>query len=440
MYSSESTLDNGERSPTSVSYDCPPRDPLEEKVIRHLTRSIPLELRRVESCSGKSVFSKNSKGSRGSKGSKASSSRRKRSGKLEKKISQIILMSSASEVSDSSYSTKECTNSACRSAQFILTDLFYEASKTMNDAALPQPPFANGTSWSQIAEPEESSEDTPTKLPDPQGVTLSDVLPPRHPDSLTTEHKDTVSSSQPSDVDQQTNGSSKSKRDQQPEDPFADLDILPAYSAHIDVIKEMENESQLSSHFGNGSNEEHGTSFTLKRDNTLNASSEGTGTLGFSLDADDSLLQYSSTNLTSAFSTADFGEPQFNTGQVAEDTPAVTQPQSNSKMAEMWTSFDASPFQDQAFTDDFGFDSFPPFDNDGVQRSPRKIVKPTGGFSTHNETDPAWDPSRMNVAASSPYSPASVFNFFSTDDDNDLGVPDSKSDTLWDSIADSYFQ
>jgi hypothetical protein len=418
MHHSAVSLDNGERSPTSVSYVCS-KDPIEEKVIRHLAR--PIDLRRVESASGKSTLSRSSRNSRGSKASRVS--RRKRGGNLERKISQVIICS-ASVSSESSYSTKDCNESACRSAQFILTDLFYEASKTKNELALPHPPFANGTSWSQLTE---RSVEPQVKL-DPHGLTLSGSFPPRHPFAQTTEQEQTPPKIERTEVDKPN--AKPARGPLQRKDPLADLDILPAYSAHIDVIKEAENESEISSFLALESYEQ-GTSFTLKRDNTMDAS-DCTEAVAFSLDVDDSVFQYSSTTFSQFSKAHEASATQSNTekghGGMEQTAPKVA------VLGGEWTSFDGSPFQGGTnSTDDFDFESFLPFESEknGKSSSPA-LKRVTASAPTAHDILPEWATS----VGSSPSSPASLFNVFSTDDDNagdeSWGASDSRSDTLWD--------
>jgi hypothetical protein len=412
-------FDNGERSPTSVSYVSTSKDPnLEEMAIRHLARSI--DLRRVESASGKSTLSRSSRGSRLSKTSRVS--RRKRGGNLERMISQVITCA-ASVSSELSYSTKDCNESACRSAQFILTDLFYEASKTKNESALPHPPFANGTSWSQLT----AKSDLSVK-PDPHGLTLPGRIIPRHRDTQTAEQEQTRTNAAHSEADK--SNVKPGLRPLQCEDPYADLDILPAYSAHIDVIREAENESEISSFLALESHEQ-GTNFTLKRNDTMDAS-ECAGAVAGSLDIDDSVFQYISTTVSQVSKAQEASPFQPLTATKGDHGVQQALPET-SILADAWTSFGGSPFLDETTSMDF-FDvvSFLPFEREKNEKSsPPALNRVINSATTAHDILPMWDTS----LGSSPSSPASVFNFFSTDDDNDdeYGCAvDSRSDTLWD--------
>ena len=429
------SLDKGEKSPTSVSYDVTgisyAKDPLEEKVIRHLTGAMPLDLKRVESISGRSILSRNSRSSRGSRASLSSRSSR-RNDRLERRIYQTIL-ENETEITDFSYSIKECSDSACRSAQFILTDLFHEAAKAMNDEAMPQRPFSS----------EEAPEggrglSLPASLPPrhPEGQTLVEDLPAsvaassptsRQPSSHTADneasHNDHTSNSN-SDLNQEPTGET--------ENTTSHIDLRATAMSppgRIGIIKEAENESETASFYVFDMQDQTAANdHPIKRDNSMsmsNASSSNcTGPLNYSIDE----LQYSTTNGTSfsqqgrdtpvSFSSKSFAEQEtfgenvsLPCGQAVEPTEEVV------SGGDDWTCFDASPFQEESFVDDFGFDPFLPFENDTTNYQPRVETAPK-----QEEIDPAWDTSKTIAGGPSPNSPASVFNFF-TDDVED-GIDD----------------
>jgi len=435
MYLCSASLDNGDRSPTSVSYDMVntsniSKGPIKETIFKNLSRSLPVDLQRVESSSGRSNISRSSRSSRSSRGSKGSrSSRRssKRHDRLERKISETIL-STCSEVEDSgsTFSTKECTDSACRSAQFILADLIHEAFKSMNEEALPQPPFRNGTSWSQNVSDRSLP---PLERPEWHGLAFPVSLPPRHPDGPAPINQGSVASKTHQDLltvalelgssndsGKQRHCATKSTVAFAPEcqaisvnDPFAYFDPKCAPSNNIDAVQEEENESEASSFYVFEAQERSYNTPPQNNDSKRNWTSE------FSMD--DSLLQYSSTNGTS------FSQLR----KVSPISPLESASHSSGEMfhkkgwpiertlndisgsaPEMWTAFEASPFEDEAaFTDNFSFDAFLPFETStAAVESFMSNVTPQGV----EEIDPAWDTFKIL-----PKSPDSVFSFFATD-------------------------
>lgn len=432
---SSSSLDKGETSPTSVSYDVAgstyAKDPLEEKVIRHLTGAMPLDLKRVESVSGRSIVSRTSRSSRGSRTTLRSRSSR-RNDRLEQRIYQTIL-ENETEISDFSYSAKECSDSACRSAQFILSDLFQEASKAMNEEATPRSPFV--------------SQEPPAG---DRCLSLPASLPPRHPDVQNSidDHQVLVATSSPeskhpsshlasNEVSQKNLDSASNSNSYSIEEPpmkkvadcVSEIDrrttgISPP--GRIGITNETENESETSSFYVFDMQDPAVTNGpTIKRDNSMNSASSSnvTGPLNYSIDE----LQYSTTNGTS-FSQQGRDTPvsfssksNVEQGTIQENNPspgdqAAEPSERDFSGGDDWTCFDASPFQEQNFTDDFGFDTFLPFESDVA-----KSKQPVEDVAKQEEIDPAWDTSKV-IPGPSPNSPSSVFNFF-TDDAED-GIDD----------------
>lgn len=438
LHSSDSALDNGERSPTSVSHDITGngnRPMATEEVLLHLSQSIPLDFRRVESGSGRSNISRSSRRSMSLGGPDRSNkaTRKKRKDNLEQRICQTIL-STASE-HPTSNCTKDTNESPSRSAQFILTDLFHEASKSMDESALPQPPFGDGTSWSQIA----CQEDLQAEKPASQVLRLS-VRPSSRKisdDALLISSDFQVESSHAIDTTSPVSAvcaespaveNCVPKDDLANDDLFTDLDPFPESRRLGDIIKEAETESDFSPFYDFDTQEEQATNFTLRRDNTFNAATEFTGTLEYSMD--ESQLQYSLTNGTSTFSHCSQA-PDRSLSRPSDEQRAAGEDQ----VADDWTVFDESIFKKTNANDDFGFGAFSPFEDDGDDgewSSPQSKPDPPA------DIDPAWDPSRAPLRTSSPNSPASVFQFVSNDEE-DVVAADSKSDTLW-NISDIDFQ
>lgn len=456
QYSSLS-LDKGETSPTSVSYDVSgssyAKDPLQEKVIRHLTGALPLD--RVESVSGRSILSRNSRSSRGSRASLGSRSSR-RNDKLERRIYQTIL-ENETEITDFSYSIKECSDSACRSAQFILTDLFHEASKAMNDEAMPQRPYSS----------EESSEGG-------RGLPLPASLPPRHPDgqNFVDDLQASVAPSSPANRhppshpadneattqnNQNSNSTSTSHSNLNQEPPGKTDNTTSDTDRHttamsppgrIGVIKEGENESETSSFYVFDMQDQTAANDPpIKRENSMSnaSSSDCTGPLNYSMDE----LQYSTTNGTSysqqgrdtpvSFSSKSIVDQEtFEENEPSPCEQAVEPTEEVISGGDDWTCFDASPFQDESFADDFGFDPFLGFESDISKSQQRVETAPK-----QEEIDPAWDTTKTIPVGPSPNSPASVFNFFTEYveagiDDGDDEVH-SGAEGIW-NIGESDFQ
>ena len=398
--SSSTSFGEGENSPTSISYDIGAgsygRDPLEEKVIQHLTGVAPLDLKQAESVSGGSILSRSSRCSRSSSraSSRASSRSSRRNDRLERRIYQTIL-TIESEASDFSYSTKECNDSACRTAQFILSDLFHEASESMNDMALP---FGFGS----------HSEATSRS----RGAYLSASVPPRHPNGA-------------QGIDQSSVDSRNELKDEPVNISHNKIphNIDASEEVIMPVIISPEGKPESSSFlFALDDSAEQAKFPTVQRNDTAGSKSDCTGPLAYSID---SQLQYSTTNETSFSSEvesqrvlAEIGPPEQASSPQALSTETTT---------ENWTSFDMSPFENEGITDDdFDFDAFLPFEND------------VGFTATGDEAevDPAWDASRIIPTKASPISPACVINFFTDDDaedaDNDDDITmDPKTAALW---------
>jgi hypothetical protein len=446
----KNSLDNGERSPTSVSEYIPGGGKsalVAEQVLLHLSQPSPFNFRRVESGSVRSGISRSSKSSKSSGGRRSRSSRKKRKGTLEEKVCQAIL-SAASNQPASNNSNKFSNPTACRSAQFILTDLFYEACRVGDESALPNPPFGDGTSWSQIQTENDLGEERPESSVPKISLHARECQASENPSFLSK-----TSGFQPGRVE-----AVPSKDDDIAEEketvavrlvPKADppgSNLCVGWDTAIpepprartlgDIIRDAETESETSAFFVFDAEEEHATNFTLRRDNTMGAPSECTGTLEFSID--DSMLQYSSTNGTSTFS--HFGRggeeafPQASYGQKSTEEEQWDQTGFASE-TDNWTMFEKSPFNETEENDGFGFGAFSPF-GDNEEDAEAWPVAQSKKYPVA-DIDAAWDPNTI-LPGSSPDSPASVFRFFSNDED-DFMAADSKSDTLW-NISDVDFQ
>ena len=277
-----------------------------------------------------------------------------------------------------------------------------------------------------------------------RGLSLPASLPPRHPDCQITDHESVARSGEPRPMSgNQSAHVPESEKEldipsagqtTQIDDPFYDLVGTAMSPPRIDVIKEVENESETSSSLyvfdmqEQNTNHEH----SIKRDNSMSAASECTGPLAYSMDE----LQYSTTNGTS-FSQQSRTTPvspcQSFGEQSTQGSESCERAAPAEAISEIWTSFDdAPPFQDDGFTDDFGFDTFVPFESDVAKQS-----------RDDEEIDAAWDTSKVIPASASPISPASVFHFFTEGvedaDDDDDDVVGSEAAGLW-AIGDGEFR
>jgi hypothetical protein len=255
-------------------------------------------------------------------------------------------------------------------------------------------------------------------------LSLSSKLPPRHPDPLEHEQASVASSGPPKAFNRSKQTAHKDPPPSQGfDDPFNELEAKnPGFVDTKDVQEVEAFSSNPAFEWKETALPEH----TYKREFTFSATSD----LNYSADGD-SLLQYSSTNGTSSYSQQ--SSPMTPISPVSPSQSSVEQQAEewgklkDDAFETNWTSFGDSPFHDDAFHNDDGFNSFLPFESDSVPDNK------TNSSSNSGEVDPAWDTSQAGVYNLSPDSPSSVFNFLPQ---QDSGITKSKSEIIWD-VTDS---
>lgn len=405
---SESPLDNVENSPTSVSHDIIGsryNSKVTEQVLLNLSQTTNLNVLRDEAGSAISGISNRSKSSKSLAVRRPRTSRKKRKDRLEEKVC-ITILSAASAYPDSL--TGQCNDSTCRSAQFILTDLSHEASKSFDQSRLQGNQACNFNDESVVSF--DSSGSRPSQKENKPA-------------------KNTRSSSFSKDAKPR---SSDYDKNLESDDLFANLDPIPKCRKLGDIINEADTDSQSSPFYTVDTREEQSTIFTLRRDNTMTAASQGAGTLDFSIGDNTFSSNPKNDPPSSNIKMLGKGVSQPSAGHVAARDGQI-RPQSSIDRLGNWTMFDESPFKNVDTGEKYGFGAFSPFEEDcGLAQWSFSQQKPDTP-----EVDPAWDTS-LALPASSPDSPSSVFQFFSNDDENVVAA-DSKSDTLW-NMPDSDFQ